>query len=137
MKPVKGEVNWPKSVDPRAGKQPEKPAYRSSKDTKRWCKGKVGRRHQCAWETAYSSYRGGRPSGDYPDLLRLVCQYPGCNKIVLESWRLDRAWPTQWGSRHDRASAPAFYGPGLPGDFSWGWGRGEIPDYVDVIGAAR
>lgn len=132
MKPVKGE-----GMDPRAVKQPEKPAHRSSKDTKRWCKGKVGRRHQCAWQTAYSDHirrYADRPVS-YPDRLRLVCQYPGCNKIVIDSYRLERLWPTQWGSRHDPASVPAFYGPGLPGDYSWG--GCEIPDYVDVIGAGQ
>lgn len=131
MKPVKGEVSWPRALDPRAKGQPEKPKHRSSKDTRHWCKGRPGRRHLCAWETDFSSYRAAR--GDYPNMLRLVCQNPGCNKPVLERWRLERAWSTQWGDRSARTPAERFFGPGLPGD--WGWGGGAIPDYVDILGA--
>lgn len=136
MKPVKGEVNWPKSIDPRVRPQGEVPKHRASKDTKRWCLGRVGRRHQCAWQMVWQPWASKK---DYPDVLQLRCQAPGCNKTILESFRMSRNWPPRvgstWPSRHDPSGVPAIYGPGLPADNTYRDGTVTAPDYVDVIGA--
>lgn len=111
---------------------PEVPKHRSSKDTKHWCLGKEGRYHQCAWVPNDGKlYLFDRTS--YPTILSLRCVQ--CRKEFVTSYRLSRAWPNQWGSRHDPASAAAFYGPGLPGDY--GWSDIEIPAYVEIMGLRR
>lgn len=132
MKPVKGRVEWPKSLDPKARASSEVPKHRSKKDTRHWCLGREGRYHQCQWQP--NDGRGYlHDKTSYPSVLSLRCT--ACRKEFVTSYRLSRMWPDQWGSRHDPASVPQFYGPGLPGDYTWV--DLKIPEYVEIIGARR
>lgn len=131
MRPVKNAGPFA-ATDPRARSQPDAPKHRANKDTRRWCRGVVGRRHLCEWRFRWPRWLRDDHSA-YPTQLQLVCTRPGCNRVVAQGDRLAHDWPTQWGSRHDTTGRRRFYGPGLPPDF--GWGDVQAPDYVDVAGA--
>lgn len=56
----------------------EIPKHRSSKDTKRWCKGKVGREHDYVW-VAYRPFE--RPSFDAS-----IQECSKCHKLLWKTW---------------------------------------------------
>lgn len=136
MRTVKGNPGWSRAMDPRAKEQPQVGKHRSSKDTKHWCKGKVGKRHLCRWQMEH----GWNSKVYYPDRRVLRCINPGCNKPVLDISLETHYWEERrvrglliWGSRHDWQNRPAFYGPGLPPTrWSQDGAKKGTPTYVDI-----
>src|SRR5271165_530401 len=70
---------------------PSEPAHRSSKNTRRWCKGKVGREHKLVTSLIVESY-------GFPYVVR---HCSGCGK---EFGRFGGHWgkPPEWATDEDR-----------------------------------
>lgn len=96
--------NFPWSYRPPQAPAPDVPKHRSSKNTKRWCKGVQGREHELAWEIWKGNRMCGISSDWQPAMVRVCVK---CRKELQMLWPRCGPWDPL-ARRYQKTFGPAF-----------------------------